>query len=190
MPEFMPLLTAAATGDRSAGEIVFRVVYDDLKQLAAQLLARERPGHTLQPTALVHEVYFRLTGDSDRTALPFENRGHFFAAAANAMRQILIESARRKATAKRGGGRRREDLDPDAIAEPEAAEDLLALDEALTKFAMVEPKIAELVNLRYFGGLTIKESAAVLGISPRTADSHWAYARAWLLAAIQQADQK
>jgi RNA polymerase sigma factor (TIGR02999 family) len=192
MSRFTDLLEAAGTGDRQASADLFALVYDDLRRLAGQHLAHERPGQTLQPTALVHEVYLRLLGAPrarpDRGEMPWKNRRHFFAAAAEAMRRILIEAARSKNRDKRGGGRARLPLEPDEVAEPEIAEELLALDEALTALAAVEPKIAELVTLRYFGGLTLKEAAAALDIPPRTADAHWAYARAWLLAEMTRAD--
>lgn len=160
-------------------EDLLAVVYDELRKLAAGLLARERPGQTLQATALVHEAYLRLAGNSE--AVRWSSRGHFFAAAAQAMRRILVENYRRKTRVKRGGGAGREDLDPATLVAPAMSEDLAALDEALTQLAAVDPRAAELVNLRYFGGLTIPESAEVLGISPRTANFLWAYARAWLL---------
>lgn len=189
MSEFTQLLEEVGSGNPEAEADLFRLVYDDLKQLAAHRLAKEAPGQTLQPTALVHEVYLRLLGkpcaSTTREEMSWKSREHFFSAAANAMRQILIESARRKSRQKRGGGLHRDSLDPDQIAEPELAEELLALDEALTALAVVEPRIAELVKLRFFGGLTLKEAAAVLEIAPRTADVHWAYARAWLLAELQ-----
>src|SRR5205823_9897227 len=140
------------------------------------------PGQTLDATALVHEAYLRLVGPA---APAFAGRRHFFAAAAEAMRRILIDRARRKRAAKRGGGLRREDLDPDRLAAPEADEDLLALDEALRGLEAAEPAVAELVKLRYFGGLTVAQAAEALGVSPRTADAWWAYARAWLLAALR-----
>ena len=192
MGTFTELLVAANGGDGRAAEELFRVVYDDLKQLAVRALAGEKPGHTLQPTALVNEVYLRLLGGRETGTgpldLPTDSRGHFFTAAATAMRRILIESARRKKRSKHGGDRRRVSLDPDRIAEPELADELIALDEALTALAAVEPKVAELVELRYFGGLTIREAATALGIAPRTADNHWAFARAWLLAEMARSD--
>lgn len=184
MAELTQLLIAASAGDRQAAADLFALVYDDLRALASRHLAGESPGQTLQPTALVHEIYLRLIGrgrtDGPGELLSCASRRHFFAAAAQAMRRILIESARRKNRQKRGGGLVRQPLDPDQVAAPELADDLLALDEALTKLAGVEPLVAEVVTLRYFGGLTLKEVAATLGIAPRTADAHWAYARAWL----------
>lgn len=192
MSQFTQLLLAADAGNRQAAADLFALVYDDLKHLAARRLAQERPGQTLQPTALVHEVYLRLfsaprDGSGDG-APPLKSRCHFFAAAAEAMRRILIESARRKGREKRGGGRARQALDPDQIAAPEIADDLLALDEALTALAAVQPAMAEVVSLRYFAGLTAKEAADALGISLRTANARWAYARAWLLAEMERAD--
>jgi RNA polymerase sigma factor (TIGR02999 family) len=183
------ILHIVEAGDENAKAKLFEAVYDELKQLAAVCMASEDAGHTLQPTALVHEVYLRLVAptfqkNADKLSR-WEGRGYFFAAAAEAMRRILIESARRKQRQKRGGEAVRQPIDPDELAEPELADELLALDEALTQLAAVEPKIAELVKLRYFGGMTIKEAAEVLGMSPRTADAHWAYARAWLLEFIE-----
>jgi len=179
MSHITDLLSAIDRGDPRAAQELFPLVYDELRELAAAKLAREPAGHTLQPTALVHEAYLRLV-DVDQ-AQQFAGRGHFFASAAEAMRRILVESARRKKADKRGGGRARLDLDDLTPAAPDRADDLLALDEALTRLGDADPQAAELVKLRYFGGLTIPESAAVLGVSPRTADSLWAYARAWLL---------
>jgi RNA polymerase sigma factor (TIGR02999 family) len=152
-------------------------------------MAQEKPGQTLQATALVHEAYLRLVAPaggaaSDSREPHWDNRGHFFAAAAEAMRRILVDAARRKRGLKHGGGRQRVFLDPIAVAEPEVAEDLLALDEALTSLAATEPQVAELVKLRYFAGLTIPQAAAQLQISPRTADAWWSYARAWFHAAL------
>jgi RNA polymerase sigma factor (TIGR02999 family) len=157
---------------------LFAVVYADLRRMAAGHLAGERPGQTLQPTALVHEVYLRLLAGDGPPA--WRDRRHFYAAAAEAMRRILIEAARRKGRDKRGGGWGRLPVDPDRLAAPAVSDDLLALDEALTAFAADEPGIAELVKLRYFGGLTLKEAAETLGLPLRTANGHWAYARAWL----------
>lgn len=151
------------------------LLYDELHQLAAARLANEKPGVTLQATALVHEVYLRLVGDQ-----PFQNRSHFFAAAAEAMRRILVEQARRRQALKRGGDVQREDLALERLAAPEPDDELLALHSALDRLAEVHPDKAELVKLRYFAGLTAEEAAHSLGISPSTADRHWVYARAWL----------
>lgn len=177
------LAAAAHAGDQQAGNDLFQVVYDDLRRLAARYLNGERHGHTLQPTALVNEAYLRLLAGTggDRA---WSGRGQFFAAAARAMRHILVDSARRKRSSKRGGGLAREILDPEQVAEPEKADDLLALNDALDALAASEPALAELVTLRYFGGLTVAEAANALGISPRTAADHWAYARAWLLESL------
>jgi RNA polymerase sigma factor (TIGR02999 family) len=167
---------ALDAGGPGAAERLFPLVYDELRKLAARKLAEERPGQTLQATALVHEAYLRLIGD-DAT---FEGRGHFFAAAAEAMRRILVEAARRRNSQKRGGGRKNEGLDPDRLAAPGPREDLVALDEALTRLAEKDPEAAELVKLRYFAGLALPEAAQALGVSPRTASRLWSYARAWL----------
>jgi RNA polymerase sigma factor (TIGR02999 family) len=178
------ILNAIEKGDPHAAEQLLPLVYDELRKLAAQRLAQEAPGQTLQATSLVHEAYLRLVGaDPDQ---PWDGRGHFFAAAAEAMRRILVEKARRKRGLKHGGDRRRRPLDPDDIAAPEAGDDLLALDEALTRLTSTEPKVAQLVKLRYFAGLTIPQAAAQLQISPRTADGWWSYAKAWFQAALQE----
>lgn len=184
MSELTELLEAVNRGEAKAADDLFTFVYSDLKRIAGQFISNENAGHTLQPTALVHEAYLRLLGgrDADSPPLNWQRRGHFFAAAAQAMRRILVESARRKKSEKRGGGLAREPFDLERVAEPQLADDLLALHDALDSLATIEPDIATLVNLRYFGGLTIREAAEVLCIAPRTADSHWAYARAWLLA--------
>jgi RNA polymerase sigma factor (TIGR02999 family) len=178
MSEVTRILSALAQGDPQAGSRLLPLVYDELRKLAAQKLAHETPGQTLQPTALVHEAYLRLVGAEPETH--WENRGHFFAAAAEAMRRILVENARRKQCQKHGGGVARQELDPDQITAPAIREDLLALDEALTKLAAANPQAAQLVQLRYFAGLSIPEAAQTLGIAPRSADRIWAYARAWL----------
>ena len=186
MSEFSQLLVAARQGDQQAAADLFAAVYDELRQLAARRLAQEPPGQTLQPTALVHEAYLRLLG-ARAEEVPWQGREQFFAAAAAAMRRILVDAARRKKRLKRGGGRARAPLDPDEVAAPELADELLDLDEALTALQAVEPHVAQLVTLRFFGGLTLKEAAASLEIAPRTADAYWAYARAWLLARLQDA---
>lgn len=192
MSELTQLINAAEAGDEGAMRELFDRVYADLKRMAASRLGREAAGQTLQPTALVHEVYLRLFGlshrEGERAEIAWESRGHFFAAAAEAMRRILIEAARGKRRLKRGGGRTREWLDPDSIAAPDVAEELLTLHEALERFAAVDPQSAKLITLRFFAGLTIKEAAASLGIAPRTADAKWAYARAWLLAEMRRMD--
>jgi RNA polymerase sigma factor (TIGR02999 family) len=146
-------------------------------------LAQEPAGQTLQPTALVHEAYLRLVHNGEQR--PWEGRGHFFGAAAEAMRRILVDHARQRRAAKRGGGRHRAAEFPLDVAAPSASEELLALDEALTRLAATEPQVAELVKLRYFAGLSIPQAAAALGVAPRTADAWWAYARVWLLRALQ-----
>jgi len=172
------ILSAIEQGDPSAAEQLLPLVYEELRKLAGQKMAQENPGQTLQATALVHEAYLRLV-DVEK-AQRWDSRGHFFAAAAEAMRRILVESARRRQSLRRGGGRQRRDLlDADLIAEP-AGDDLLDLDEALERFAAVEPETAKLVKLRVFAGLTIDEAAKTLGVSPRTAKRGWAYAQAWL----------
>jgi RNA polymerase sigma factor (TIGR02999 family) len=182
MSEFTYLLNAVEAGDPQAAAQLLPLVYEELRQLAAQKLAQEKPGQTLQPTALVHEAYLRLVGDADRPR--WEGRRHFFAAAAEAMRRLLIDQARRKHRHKRGGDQARVPLDADAVAAPEPAADLLDLDEALARLAAADPVAAELVKLRYFVGLSIPESAEVLGLAPRSADRLWAYARAWLRDAL------
>jgi RNA polymerase sigma factor (TIGR02999 family) len=178
MNEVTKILSAIEQGDPQAASQLLPLVYDELRQLAAQKLAHETPGQTLQPTALVHEAYLRLVGDEH--GAHWDNRGHFFAAAAEAMRRILVDNARRKHSQKHGGGLARQELDPGQITTPEVREDLLALDEALTKLAVANPQAAQLVQLRYFAGVSIPEAAQTLGISPRSADRLWAYARAWL----------
>jgi RNA polymerase sigma factor (TIGR02999 family) len=176
MGDLTRVLDAAASGDPQAASQLLPLVYDELRRLAAARLANEAPGQTLDATGLVHEAYLRLVGPADGRR--WADRGHFFAAAAQAMRRILIDSARRKLAQKRGGGLQRQPLDP--VPAPGPDEELLALDEALHKLAAIDPLKARLVELRYFAGLTGEQAAAALGISPTTADRHWAYARAWL----------
>jgi RNA polymerase sigma factor (TIGR02999 family) len=178
MNDVTQILSALAQGDPHAAHQLLPLVYDELRRLAAHRLTSEAPGQTLQATALVHEAYLRLVGNDN--AQRWDHRGHFFAAAAEAMRRILIENVRRKRSLKQGGDRAREEFDEVQLAAPEPVEDLLALDEALTKLAAKDPVKAELVKLRYFAGMTIEESAAALGISPATAKRYWTYARAWL----------
>jgi RNA polymerase sigma factor (TIGR02999 family) len=178
MSDVTRLLDAAVAGDRKAATDLLPLVYDELRKLAAARMAAESPDQTLQPTALVHEAYLRLVGSADPAS--WENRGHFFAAAATAMRRILIERARQKRRIIHGGARRRQQLHADAVAAPVPDEDLLALDAALARLAERDPVKARLVELRYFAGLTGDQAAQVLGISPRTADRYWLYARAWL----------
>jgi RNA polymerase sigma factor (TIGR02999 family) len=181
MSEVTRILTAIEQGDGQAASQLLPLVYDELRRLAAHQLAAEAPGQTLQPTALVHEAYLRLVGPDP--AAQWASRSHFFAAAAQAMRRLLIDNARRKQAQKRGGGLQRHPLDGLAAPEPDA--ELLALDEALHQLAAKDPEKAKLVELRYFAGLTGEQAAQVLGISPTTADRHWAYARAWLQAAVR-----
>jgi RNA polymerase sigma factor (TIGR02999 family) len=185
MAELTHILLAIEQGKPDAAARLWPLVYGELRKLAAQKLAHERPGQTLQATALVHEAYIRLVGDDPHQH--WECRKHFFAAAAEAMRRILVENVRRKHAAKHGGHLQRQELDPDQVYAPAASEDLLALDEALNRLSARDPQVAELVKLRYFAGLGIPEAAATLGISPRTANRWWSYARAWLLGELQDA---
>ena len=178
MNEVTQILSAITQGDPSAASQLLPLVYDELRRLAAQKLGQETPGQTLQPTALVHEAYLRLVGEDQE--LHWNSRGHFFAAAAEAMRRILVENARRKKSEKHGGSRTRQDFDAQQPAIPEVRENLIALDEALTRFAVIHPQAAQLVHLRYFAGVSIAEAAGVLDVSPRTANRLWVYARAWL----------
>ena len=164
--------------DPQASAELLPLVYDELRKLAAAKLAQEKPGQTLQTTALVHEAYLRLRGSDDSAR--WDSRGHFFAAAAEAMRRILVDVARRKQRTKRGGNMRRCDVDLASLVVEESSEDILLLDEALAEFAKTDAAKAELVKLRYFAGLTSAEAAAILGISSATAERHWRYARAWL----------
>ena len=178
MTDVTQLLSQIESGDSAAADELLPLVYDELRKLAAVRLANEKPGQTLEATALVHEAYLRLV-DVDK-AQHWDSRGHFFAAAAESMRRILVDNALRKKTLKRGGDRNRENLSDVAPAIVPPEDDLIALNEALEHLAEIEPQTAQLVKLRYFAGLTNKQSAELLGISPRKADSLWAYAKVWL----------
>ncbi len=183
MSDITRILNAIERGDVKATDELLPLVYEELRLLAAQKLSREAPGQTLQATALVHEVYLRLTGEQKQG---WASRAQFFRAAAEAMRRILIDNARRRKSAKRGGGRLRVGIEEAATLSRETCspEDLIALDDALAKLAQTDPDQAEVVKLRYFAGLTVDQTAQVLGISATTAKLHWAYARAWLLREI------
>jgi RNA polymerase sigma factor (TIGR02999 family) len=188
MHDVTRILNAAQAGDPHAADQLLPLVYHELRRLAAQRLAREKPGQTLDATALVHEAYLRLVAPGekpDSTAPPhWDNRRHFFAAAAEAMRRILVENARRKGREKRGGALARVPLEAADLPAPEPSDDLVALDEALTRLAQADAQAAELVKLRYFVGLSLPQAAEILGIAPRSADRLWAYARAWLREAL------
>jgi RNA polymerase sigma factor (TIGR02999 family) len=179
--EVTHILSAIEQGDAHAAEQLWQLVYDELRTLAGAQMAREMPGQTLDATALVHEAYLRLAGDPDQS---FANRRHFFAAAAEAMRRILVETARRKGRVKHGGGQKREHADLDTLDAGAPAEELLSLHEALEAFATHDPLKARLVELRFFGGLTLAQAAECLSISQSTADRAWRYARAWLYNAM------
>jgi RNA polymerase sigma factor (TIGR02999 family) len=183
MSEVTRILSAVEAGDPSAAEQLLPLVYDELRKLAAQRLAQERPGQTLEATALVHEAYLRLV-QGDPTP-HWHGRGHFFAAAAEAMRRILVDQARRKLTLRRGGDLQRQPIADQEIEAPEPSVDVLAVHEALERFQAVDAMAAQIVKLRYFAGLTIPQVAETLGISTSTADRSWAYARAWLHAALK-----
>jgi RNA polymerase sigma factor (TIGR02999 family) len=185
MSDVTKVLAAIDRGEMHAAERLLPLVYDELRRLAAGHMAREKPGQTLDATALVHEAYLRLVGPADERR--WENRGHFFAAAAEAMRRILVEQARRKGRARHGGGQQRVNLDENVLAAESPDHDLLAIDEALTRLAELDPKKAELVKLRFFAGLTMPEAAVSLGISLATAERHWAFARTWLYAELDDA---
>ena len=178
MSEVTGILSAIEQRDPHAAVHLLPLVYEELRKLAAQRLAQEKPGRTLQATALVHEAYVRLV--DVKQAQHWNSRGHFFAAAAEAMRRILVENARRKQSRKHGGHLARQDFDAVDVAAPEMADELLALDEAIQKLAAQDKAAADVVHLRFFAGLPVPEVAKVLGISPRTVDRLWAYARAWL----------
>lgn len=206
MTDVTCILSRMESGDPAAAEQLLPLVYRELRRLAAAKLAHEKPGQTLQATALVHEAYMRLVGGPGEseggsrksddanpisdlqppTSPAFNSRGHFFGAAAEAMRRILVERARRKRAAKRGGQQQRIELTNVAASEPGAAIDLLALDDALNELALVDSRSAELVKLRFFAGLSNTEAADALGISPRTADRTWLYARTWLLNKLER----
>jgi RNA polymerase sigma factor (TIGR02999 family) len=186
MNEVTRILDAIGQGDPQAAEQLLPLVYDELRRLAAERMAQEKPGQTLQPTALVHEAYLRLaagpacqSGESKRN---WDSRGHFFAAAAEAMRRILIDNARRKLSGKHGGGRVRQEADPDdfPVASPGDPLEVMAVHEALDRLAQKSPRKAELVKLRYFLGCTMTEAAQILGVAPATAEEDWTYAKAWL----------
>ena len=179
------ILNRAQAGDPNAASELLPLVYDELRKLAAARMANEGAGHTLQPTALVHEAWLRLTDNDPNTQ--FANRAHFFAAAAEAMRRILVDRARRKSADKRGGGWKRIDLDKVEIAADANDDTLLLLNESLEKLAQEEPQAAEIVKLRFFAGLTLEEAGQLLGFTERTAKRHWAFARAWLYDAMKSA---
>jgi RNA polymerase sigma factor (TIGR02999 family) len=193
MADVTRILSAIEKGDARAAEELLPRVYDELRKIAAQQMAQEKPGQTLQATALVHEAYLRLAAspasageESAKSGTQWKSRRHFFAAAAEAMRRILVERARARGAIKRGGGRQRLDLDEISAISPEPSEDLLALDEALTRLAQVEPQAAELVQLRYFAGQTMSDASSMLGLSLRSTHRLWAYAKAWLLQELER----
>ena len=183
MSDVTKIIHAIEAGDPHAAAELLPLVYDELRRLAGQRLAQEKPGQTLEPTALVHEAYIRLVGD--RSKQNWDHRGHFFAAAAEAMRRILVDTARRKQAVRHGGERRRVHLQ-DYQQFTQSPDDVLALDEALSRFASEEPAKAELVKLRFFGGLSTPEAASVLGISVASAERWWGFARTWLFSELQQ----
>jgi RNA polymerase sigma factor (TIGR02999 family) len=186
MSDVTQILSAIEQGDAGAAEKLLALIYGELRVLATQRLAREDPGQSLQSSDLVHEAYLRLVGEGDQKK--WDSRAHFFAAAAEAMRRILVEKARRKKRVKHGGARLRLDLDAGGFLAKEPSEDIEALDEALTKLAAEDPDKAELVKLRFFAGLTMPEIAQVLKISLATAERHWTYARTWLYAELKDRD--
>lgn len=188
MSDVTHILNALEHGDAHAAGALLPLVYEELRKLAASKLAHEATGHTLQPTALVHEAWLRLVGKDGQAH--FRNRAHFFGAAAEGMRRILIENARRKAAARHGGGQQRVDIQEIEIAVEAADDELLALNDALDKLALEDQSKAELVKLRYFVGLTIEETAEILGISAATAKRNWTFARAWLYAEISAAEKR
>ena len=188
MSDVTRILSQIDSGDSNAADQLLPLVYDELRRLAASRLRNEKPGQTLQATALVHEAFVRLVGGENVT--DWQSRGHFFSAAAKAMRRILINRARDKGRTKRGGQYQKVDLDKIEVAVDAPNENLLVVDEALERLASENPSCAEVVKLRFFTGMTIEETAAAIGISPRTAKRHWAYARAWLFDALQPGDSE
>ena len=185
MSDVTQILSQIEGGDPAAAGRLLPLVYDELRRLARTRMADERAGHTLQPTALVHEAYLRLIGNNGNDNSRWDNRGHFFAAAAEAMRRILIESARRKGTIKQGGGVARVDLNDADLATTVPDERLLAIDDALNQLADEDPQAAELVKLHFFAGFSIAEAAEILGLSRSAAYAQWAYARAWLQSRVK-----
>lgn len=186
MNEVTRLLTAIEAGDERASEDLLPLVYEELRRLARRNIADERPGHTLQPTALVHEAYVRLVGSNDYEPRGWNSRGHFFSAAAEAMRRILVESARRKQRVRHGGELQRVPLDANEPVDADRSDEIVAVAEALDRLEEVDPVAAELVKLRYFAGMTLAEAASTLDLARRTADRTWAFAKAWLHRELQQ----
>ncbi len=182
------ILSAIDSGDPRAAAELLPLVYEELRKLADARLAHEQPGQTLQATALVHEAYLRLVGPDLGSDRGWDSRGHFFAAAAEAMRRILIDRARARGAVKRGGSARHLSLDPAMLALDSVPSEIAELDDALTRLEAEDPQKAALVKLRFYGGLTLKQAAAALGLAPTTADRHWAYARAWLFQALSTED--
>ncbi|HVC92107.1 MAG TPA: ECF-type sigma factor [Pirellulales bacterium] len=183
MSEVTQILNAIESGEPRAAKELLPLVYDELRKLAAARLAQEKPGQTLDATALIHEAYLRLVGNGD--APQWDHRGHFFAAAAEAVRRILVDRARRKQSVKHGGMRVRQELEEACLMAPEPSEDFVALSDALDRLSSTDPQASELVKLRYFAGLTSSDAAAAMGISPRTADRLWVYARSFLLRELE-----
>ena len=191
MNEVTKILRAAESGEaaQNVTEKLLPLVYDELRRLAAHKMAGQRPGQTLQATALVHEAYLRLVGQDEPGRQHWDGRGHFFAAAAEAIRRILIDRARQKQSLKRGGDQARTTWDESKVGDAAAPEEILAVDEALTKLSQEDPDLAKIVNLRYFAGMTVPETAAALGVSPSTIDRQWACARAWLFREITEGNR-
>ena len=188
MSDVTNILSQIESGDPSAAEQLLPLVYDELRKLAASRLAQEKPGQTLQATALVHDAYIRLV-DVDKVQ-HWNSRGHFFAAAAEAMRRILVDQARRKCGPRKGGDWQRQEMPLNRIDEAAIPEQVLDVDEALKKLSAENPSVASLVELRYFGGLSLEEAAAALGVSTRTAQRHWVYAKAWLIEELRDSDPR